>query len=71
MSRYGAEISSPCWSHAWEVESMFRKTVCTLFMLVVFAGIALGEQIRGVITKVDGDKVTFSPAKFNKETKML
>ncbi len=48
---------------------MIRKLVSAVFVLSVTVGIAVGEEIRGVISKVDGNKVTFSSGKFNKETK--
>jgi hypothetical protein len=42
---------------------MLRKLVCALFMLALCVGITLAEEIRAVITKVDGDKVTFAETK--------
>jgi hypothetical protein len=40
---------------------MLRKVIGAALVLVLFVGVAFAEQIRGVITKVDGDKVTFAP----------
>jgi hypothetical protein len=50
---------------------MVRKIVCSLLILVLGVGITLAEEIRGIITKVDGGKVTFVKVKFNKETKKV
>jgi hypothetical protein len=38
---------------------------------LLFAGAAIAEEISGVITKVDGNKITFYKATFNKDTKKL
>lgn len=40
---------------------MLRKFVGAALVLVLFVGVAFAEEIRGVITKVDGTKVTFAP----------
>ena len=40
---------------------MLRKVIGASLVLVLFVGVAFAEEIRGVITKVDGDKVTFAP----------
>ena len=40
-----------------------RKIVGAVVVLALFCGIALAEEIRAVITKVDGDKVTFFASK--------
>src|SRR5262245_27184670 len=40
-----------------------RKIVGAVVVLAIFCGIALAEEIRAVITKVDGDKVTFFASK--------
>jgi hypothetical protein len=42
---------------------MLRKFVCALFMLAICVGITLADEIRAIITKVDGDKVTFAENK--------
>lgn len=42
---------------------MFRRIVSATVVLVVCVGIAMADEIRGVITKVEGDKVTFAPTK--------
>jgi hypothetical protein len=40
---------------------MLRKVIGAAVVLVLFVGVAFAEEIRAVITKVDGDKVTFAP----------
>ena len=50
---------------------MLRKFGWALFVFAICCGITLGEEIRGVIIKVDGSKVTFAKASFNKDTKKL
>ncbi|HEY7308343.1 MAG TPA: hypothetical protein VH643_03170 [Gemmataceae bacterium] len=40
---------------------MLRKVIGASLVLVLFVGVAFAEEIRGVITKVDGNKVTFAP----------
>jgi hypothetical protein len=42
---------------------MLRKLVGAAFILVLFVGITLAEEITAIITKVDGGKVTFAPFK--------
>jgi hypothetical protein len=42
---------------------MLRKVVGAAFVLVVFVGFTLADEIRAFITKVDGDKVTFAENK--------
>jgi hypothetical protein len=42
-----------------------------MVVLVLCVGITLAEEFRAVITKVDGDKVTFAKTKFDKDTKKL
>ncbi len=42
---------------------MLRRVVCALFVLALCFGIALAEEIGAVITKVEGNKITFAPAK--------
>ncbi len=46
---------------------MFRKLVCAVFVMTVSLGLLAAEEIRGVVTKVDGDKVTVQ--KFKKGEK--
>ncbi|MSU79019.1 MAG: hypothetical protein EXS16_13100 [Gemmataceae bacterium] len=46
---------------------MFRKLVCAMFVMTVSLGLLAAEEIRGVVTKVDGDKVTVQ--KFKKGEK--
>jgi hypothetical protein len=51
---------------------MFRKVLASLVVLVVCVGFSLAEEIRGVITKVDGGKVTFAKITgFDKDTKTV
>jgi hypothetical protein len=40
---------------------MLRKAVGAVVILVLCVGVALADEIRAVITKVDGNKVTFCP----------
>src|SRR5689334_19237940 len=40
-------------------ESMLRRLVSAVIMLVLCVSITLAAEIRAIITKVDGDKVTF------------
>jgi hypothetical protein len=42
---------------------MLRKLVCALVVLALCVGITLAAEISAVITKVDGDKVTFAESK--------
>lgn len=42
---------------------MLRKCVSALAVLALLVGITLADEMFGVITKVDGDKVTFAPFK--------
>jgi hypothetical protein len=42
---------------------MLRRLISAVLALAVFAGVLLADEIRAIITKVDGDKVTFSEAK--------
>jgi Cu/Ag efflux protein CusF len=39
---------------------MFRTVVCTLAALVIWAGLALADEVKGKIKKVDADKGTIS-----------
>jgi len=50
---------------------MFRKLICLAIVSVVCVGVGFAEEIRGVITKVDGNKVTFQKITFNKDTKSI
>jgi hypothetical protein len=40
---------------------MLRKVIAAAVVGVLFVGVAFADQIRGVIVKVDGNKVTFAP----------
>jgi hypothetical protein len=42
---------------------MLRKVLCAAVVLGLCVGITLADEIRAVITKVDGDKVTFTEFK--------
>lgn len=42
---------------------MFRRLVCAMFVLALTVGITLAAEMRGVITKVEGDKITFAEMK--------
>jgi hypothetical protein len=42
---------------------MIRKLVCTMFVLLAGIGFVMADEIRGVITKVDGNKVTIQKTK--------
>lgn len=50
---------------------MFRKMICLAIVSVVCVGVGFAEEIRGVITKIDGNKVTFQKITFNKDTKSI
>jgi hypothetical protein len=42
---------------------MLRRLITAVVALAVFTGVMLADEIRAVITKVDGDKVTFTEVK--------
>jgi hypothetical protein len=42
---------------------MLRKVISAFVVLVLCVGFTLADEIRAVITKVDGDKVTFAEVK--------
>jgi hypothetical protein len=42
---------------------MLRKVVSAAVILVLCVGVTLADEIRAIITKVDGDKVTFAENK--------
>jgi hypothetical protein len=42
---------------------MLRKVVSVAFVMILCVGFTLADEIRGIITKVDGDKVTFTEMK--------
>ena len=50
---------------------MFRKVVGIAVVCMFCVGVVLAEPVRGIITKVDGDKITFMKTTFNKDTKTL
>ncbi len=45
---------------------MLRKSLLAVFTLVICVGMTLSEEIRGIITKVNGNNVTFTPIKGKK-----
>ena len=45
---------------------MVRKLVCTMFVMVIAIGFVAAEEFGAVISKVDGDKVTFKKTKKGK-----
>jgi hypothetical protein len=40
---------------------MLRKVVCAAVILVLSVGVVFADEINAVITKVEGNKVTFAP----------
>jgi hypothetical protein len=42
---------------------MLRKVIAASLVLVLSVGVVLADEIRAVITKVDGNKVTFAERK--------
>ena len=50
---------------------MLRKFVCAGVIVVIGLGVAMADEFTAIISKVDGNKVTFSKAKFNPDTKKL
>jgi hypothetical protein len=42
---------------------MLRKLVGSAILLVFLAGVTLGDEIRAIVLKVEGDKVTFAERK--------
>lgn len=50
---------------------MYRKFACAAVVACVTFGIALAEDFNAVVTKVDGDKVTFHKTTFNKTDKKI
>ena len=50
---------------------MLRKLVCAAVIVVIGFGVAMADEFTAIISKVDGNKVTFTKAKFNPETKKL
>lgn len=48
---------------------MIRRFVCAAIVTCVTLGIAMADEFNAVVTKVDGDKVTFHKTKFDKDAK--
>jgi hypothetical protein len=42
---------------------MLRRVLSAAIVMVICVGIAMADEIRAVITKVDGNKITFAPVK--------
>jgi hypothetical protein len=42
---------------------MLRKFVCAAVIVVIGLGVALGDEFQAVITKIDGNKVSFKKTK--------
>lgn len=42
---------------------MLRKVIAASFVLVLSVGVMFADELRGVITKVDGNKITFAERK--------
>jgi hypothetical protein len=42
---------------------MLRKVIAASFVLVLSVGVVFADELRGVITKVDGNKITFYESK--------
>jgi len=47
---------------------MLRKSVLAGLTLALCVGLSCADEMRGTITKVDGNKVTFTPQKKKKDT---
>jgi len=50
---------------------MLRKLLCAGVILALCVGITLADEFRASITKVDGNNVTFTKVKFDKDTKKV
>jgi hypothetical protein len=48
---------------------MARRFVCAAVLTLVTCGVALADEFTAIITKVEGNKVTYHPAKFDPDTK--
>jgi hypothetical protein len=48
---------------------MLRKFVCAAIIMVIGFGVVMADEFTAIITKVDGNKVTFQKAKFDPDTK--
>jgi hypothetical protein len=46
---------------------MLRKMVCLAIVLTLSAGIVFADDFTAIITKVEGNKVTFHPFEFKKD----
>jgi len=50
---------------------MLRKVVSIAVVCVLCVGVVLADPVSGVITKVEGNKITFYKTTFNKDTKTV
>jgi hypothetical protein len=50
---------------------MLRKLVCLGIVAVLSVSVALADEFRCAITKVEEGKITFAKTKFNKDTKKV
>jgi hypothetical protein len=48
---------------------MLRKLVCAAVVVMIGFGVALADEFTAIITKVEGNKVTFQKGKFDPDTK--
>ena len=51
--------------------AMLRKLACVGVVLTFCLSVALADEFGAIITKVDGNKVTFTKVKFNPDTKKV
>jgi hypothetical protein len=49
---------------------MLRKIVCAAALLLVVCGAVLAEELKGIINKIEKDKVTFTEGKKGAEARM-
>jgi hypothetical protein len=48
---------------------MLRKFACAAMIVVTGLGVAMADEFSAIISKVEGNKVTFQKAKFDPDTK--
>src|SRR5262245_27300742 len=53
----------------YKEQALLRKVLCAAVCLGLCVGITLADEFGAIITKVEGNKVTFSKAKFDPDTK--
>jgi hypothetical protein len=49
---------------------MLRRIVCAVALMCLGMGVALADELTGVITKIDKDQVTFKEGKKGAEAKI-